>query len=203
MKYHRLFFSILFALCISCNNNKEKSGGNIGKIKDNYLNDASTNNTNSGNPSASKWTPEDVAAFSKECRTNFLKENIDEQTINKLCPCIMEKMSAKYATYAELDKNGTSQEGEEIMKQCVADLGLADNGISGNANRWSPEQESDFVRDCKTEAAKNMGTEKAGSYCSCMLQKIEKIYPSYEEANDKIANLTKEQLSKMAADCIK
>ena len=47
---------------------------------------------------------------------------------------------------------------------------------------WSDAQRTQFVKECADAAAAGMGQDKANSYCSCMVQKLEAKYPNYSDA---------------------
>ncbi len=65
---------------------------------------------------------------------------------------------------------------------------------------WSKAEEDRFTSDCERTATKQVGTERATEYCSCMLGKIKKDYNNYAEANTK---LVKDQatMGRLAEEC--
>ncbi len=72
---------------------------------------------------------------------------------------------------------------------------------SDYADGWTRSDENKFVAECSDEAAKNVGETRANQYCDCMLNKIKKMYSSYNEANLKLGRLSKEQIDRLAEDC--
>lgn len=62
---------------------------------------------------------------------------------------------------------------------------------------WSGAERSSFMEECKANA--DMQTDSATRYCSCMLQKIEKLYPDHINAQA----LTTEKATELAVECLK
>lgn len=207
MKKAILLTLLLGLFVIACKNKNDKKEIDISKTKDNFLNNADTEKVNVESKNASSWSSEDAARFNRECQQEFSKENLDNATINKLCPCLLSKMSAKYTDYNDLDKNGADEVIERNAKQCIEDLGIATNNNNGstnnNGNGWTQAQRSEFVRDCKSEAIKNVGAQRAQVYCECMQQKIENLFSTYAEANTELTKLTQAQIQELASDCNK
>jgi hypothetical protein len=73
----------------------------------------------------------------------------------------------------------------------------ADNKTKGN--KWTNEDQVNFMNDCITEAAKGMKGDSAQIYCACMLTKAQAAYPEFEDVSKK---MTVNQIDKWAADCL-
>jgi len=67
------------------------------------------------------------------------------------------------------------------------------------AKGWSDKDKTDFTTNCVKGATAGMGEDKAKSYCSCMLDKIEVKYPTATDAG----NLDMNSMTEMAKDCLK
>jgi hypothetical protein len=64
---------------------------------------------------------------------------------------------------------------------------------------WNETSRKTFIDKCVEGSTKNMGADKANSYCSCMLEKIQAKYP----VADSSANMTMAQMMDLAKDCLK
>lgn len=118
---------------------------------------------------------------------------------------MLRKLTTKYP-----DKNDAARinmESPEI-KTMISDCGgvaTQNSSTSSSSQGWTRKQELDFVNSCVREAKKaGMKDElDAQSYCDCMQYKIEKLYPSYAEANRLTeADLKKPSMQKMIDDCL-
>lgn len=190
----------------SCNNKAKKDSNNGPLEKDDYLDGKKTGNDDNGDSkNTGSWTAADKEKFNGDCRSTLEKEGVTGDVIEKMCPCLLDKFSAKYSSASDMDKNSSSAEGEQMAKQCAADLGLGNDNNSGNqaAGGWSSADEQKFLDECKGTAVPNVGAARAGQYCGCMLDKLKSMYSSYDEANEKLKNITEAQLNALAADCNK
>jgi hypothetical protein len=66
-------------------------------------------------------------------------------------------------------------------------------------NKWSNEDQVNFMDDCITEATKNMKEDSAQVYCACMLTKAQAAYPEFDDVSKK---MTVNQVNQWAADCM-
>lgn len=64
---------------------------------------------------------------------------------------------------------------------------------------WSSADRTAFIRECTDAATDDMGASQASSYCTCMEEKLEKMYPTANDAN----NMTEEDMKALAPDCLK
>jgi hypothetical protein len=207
MKKNFILLLVVGLFTISCNNNKGKfPADNKSKEADDYRNgqkgdeENATNNSNTGS-----WASDDIRKFNAECRKSLEAENVTEDVMSKVCPCLLEKFQAKYSNVDEMDKKSSEAEGEAAAKECMA-------GITPNANNegnitdndgstWSVNDENKFMKDCEGTATQSVGAARANVYCDCMLQKVKKLFSNYIEADRGLLKLPEGQVNKMASDC--
>ena len=72
--------------------------------------------------------------------------------------------------------------------------------FSSCKNAWTQEDKDTFMGGCINGARKDMSIEKAQSYCSCMLQKLQKRFP---DAGDMKYVKSDTAVYSMARDCMK
>lgn len=72
--------------------------------------------------------------------------------------------------------------------------------FSSCQHSWTQKDKDEFINSCTNSAAKSMTETKARSYCSCMLQKVQKRYPN--PGDTKYIKQDK-ALYSMANDCLK
>jgi hypothetical protein len=64
---------------------------------------------------------------------------------------------------------------------------------------WDEGNRSAFISKCIEGTKAQMTDDKAKSYCSCMLDKLEARYP----VADSTSNMTMTQMSELAKDCVR
>ncbi len=197
-----LVFLMAFAFfVVSCNNNKNGKNQNTNnRDKDDYgKNDNRNTDDNNSNKDdfnqKNNWSSSDIRSFNEQCLTTV---NNNEEAARTFCPCLLEKFQAKYASLAEMDRNGTEEEGKRAGEECMALLkGNADNNT---VNNWSRSDENQWMRACTTPLIESLGEQKATNYCSCVLDRMKEMYSSYQEATTKGTEETGTELGKK---CIK
>lgn len=174
---------------ISCNNNKNGKNQNTNnRDKDDYGKNDDRNNDNTGNTG---WAENDKTTFLKECIASF--DESQGALANKICPCVLEKMEKEYTSYNEANTKGGEAAGNRLALQCKDEIvGNSDNTVSN----WSRSDENQWMRDCTTPLIESLGEEKAGNYCSCIMDKMKEMYSSYQEANSKGTSETGVELGK-------
>ena len=206
-----LIFLMAFSLFTACNNDK---GANEKKAdyreKDDYgsneeqSDDKSRKDEDSENSdytSNDSWSERDISKFNVECMSGF-GEN--QEMGKKICPCALEKFQKKYASYSEVETKSSEAEGKRIGAQCKEELDITDNNNSNEdvdddksnyAVRGWPQVERDgFMTNCEKNAIKaGQSRLVAQSYCECMLDKMETLYPDINDA----AKLTESQLDRV------
>ena len=68
-------------------------------------------------------------------------------------------------------------------------------GTSGGG--WSNADREAFLKTCSEKAAESIGQDKAMDYCSCMGEKLEKMYPNPNDAG----RMTATDMQKVAEEC--
>jgi hypothetical protein len=66
--------------------------------------------------------------------------------------------------------------------------------------KWTEKNKTDFVSGCMSRQVKEMGIEKARTYCSCLIEKVVQKYPN---ANDARYIQYDSSISRLAKDCLK
>lgn len=65
-------------------------------------------------------------------------------------------------------------------------------------SEWNEEEKSAFITNCKAGAEQSMSSEMADDYCTCMLDKVMKAYPTPNDA----LQLSMEQAMEWAQECL-
>lgn len=73
------------------------------------------------------------------------------------------------------------------------------NYRKSSSKGWSSAEKNTFMSTCVDGAKSSMGQSKATSYCNCMMDKIEEIYP---DAND-AEKMDQQKMMEMAQDCLR
>ncbi len=128
-----------------------------------------------------EWSASDVRSFNSQCLQSV---DGDEELANKLCPCALEKFQKKYSSLADMDKNSSEAEGKRIGEECVGAIkGTNTNQGNNAASNWPESEKNSFLSNCEAKAVSG-GTSRAvaQSYCQCMLDKLEAVYPDMNDA---------------------
>lgn len=94
-------------------------------------------------------------------------------------------------------KKKTTTEDDEEDKPVVKKDDPAKDDVDYTAG-WSKTDKAQFLNECVPEAAKKIGNPQANTYCSCYLEKLEKKYTSYSDANGK---LKEPEITNIANEC--
>ncbi len=179
----------------SCNNNKKGNDENKNnREKDDYSKNENGNKDDNKDDfkTTSNWSAADISSFNAQCLTTV---NNNEEVAKDFCPCLLEKFQAKYSSLAEMDRNGTEEEGKKAGEECMTAIkGIDDN--SHTASSWSVSDESQWMKACTTPLIKSLGEERATNYCSCVMDRLKELYSSYDEANTKGTKQMGEELGK-------
>lgn len=184
-----LFFLAASLIAFSCNNNKEKSSGKKGE-KDNYLNGKEGDNEDSedsDNDNSSQWSSGDIRKFNSECAKGMENEGIGQDLIDKICPCVLEKVSNRWSSFAKADETGNTSAIAKMTEDCVSELGLgnknnANTGDDDNSGSWSASDERLWMSQCRQETQQlDAGTQT--SYCSCVLEKLKGKFSGMDDLN--------------------
>lgn len=197
----RLLLLLMAAgLLISCKDKAKTDTGTTNHEKDDYLGSEtkeketreetkSTDFTSSSN----SWTAADLQKLEDQCADSFKDQ---PETGKVICPCLIEKFTKLYSSYAEMDRKTSYEEGKKLGQQCRAEVeGNTNTNISAAAG-WPQSERDGFISSCVTNAMKQ-GRSRAvsQSYCDCMLDKMESLYPDINEA----AKLTDAQVDRIIA----
>jgi hypothetical protein len=90
------------------------------------------------------------------------------------------------------------------MKQLLiilmaASLAVGCKGKKAASSGWPQADKDAFTDNCVKGATAGMGEDKAKSYCSCMLGKVEAKYSKPQDAG----SLDMNTMTEMAKDCLK
>lgn len=142
------------------------------------------------------WPSSERADFIREC-IKTAKVNMGEDSARSYCYCMQEKVEKKYPTIEAAGKitsaDMQSPGWQKDIKDCIASSGT-----------WPTIERKAFITECvKSATAGGLTEDKAKSYCSCMLFKIEKKFPNAADAG----SITEETLQtpefkKMLKDCL-
>jgi hypothetical protein len=197
----------------ACNNNKAKGKGglfgglggnnketNNDRNKDDYNNNKDDKNKDNNNGGGG-WSNSDRNAFLQECKTQIAGQ---AGVPGDLCSCVLGKLEKEFTDLNDLNARGTEEEGRKLSQQCIngnkEDNGNGGGGIGGGGNGggngggsgWTKEDEKKWNDVCIT------GNPQTDKLCPCVLEKLEKKYPTFEEANTKG---TREEGQKLGKEC--
>ncbi|MCX6316166.1 MAG: hypothetical protein NTW29_02670 [Bacteroidetes bacterium] len=186
----RLFIMLTaISLLTACNNNKPKADTGI-KEKDDYLGSDSKDKGDKEDKEDSKntgysesaWSASDIKKLEDQCAETF-KDRPEEGA--KMCPCLIEKFSKLYSSYAEMDRKTSFEEGKRLGNECRKELGGNSGEVSNTGSNWPQSEKDGFISSCVGSAMKK-GKSRAvsQSYCDCMLNRIESLYPDYKQASN-------------------
>jgi len=203
MRKFLLLFLAAGLITFSCNNNKEKSSGKKGE-KDNYLNGKEGDNgdsEDSDNGNSSQWSSGDIRKFNSECAKGMENEGIGQDLIDKICPCVLEKVSNRWSSFAKADETGNTSAIAKMTEDCVSELGLGNNSNTNNSGGgWSSADIRKFQRECKEQlAGEGLDENTAAAVCDCLLGKVQRRYADYAEMDADNSEAGK----KMVEDCVK
>lgn len=178
-------FALLLSLTLlaSCKESKtEREKGYDRKERDDYRNDDKDKSSeNASYTDSEDWSSGDVRKFNKECLSDIAKNN--EEFADKFCPCLLNKMQAKFSSYSEMDTKGTEAEGKRLAEDCIESLGLGKNNSKSSSSNWTSADVDLFVNSCVNSAVdRGMKRTQAENYCNCMQEKIEEMYPDTRDA---------------------
>jgi hypothetical protein len=139
-----------------------------------------------------KWPQEYRNKFLTDCFSTA--KPLGEDSARRYCACMANKLEAKYPDSKEVDKLTEADFEKPELKQLIRDC---------LSMKWPEKDRNTFLASCEKNATPNVGAEKAKSYCSCMLDKIQVKYARAEDA-DKItkADLEKPEWKAMLKACL-
>lgn len=136
---------------------------------------------------AAGWSTEEKTVFFNAC----IKElNWSKDSSTRYCNCMLAKIEKLYPSAKE-SENLTQEKAVELAKACLA-------SEVGSSN-WGAKERTEFSKQCEAVATKNVGADKAKSYCDCMLVKIEKEFPNPAD----VSQMKQETVAKWAEECNK
>jgi hypothetical protein len=112
-----------------------------------------------------------------------------------LSSCLFIACNNDHATNNRDKDNGYNNRDEKNNKDDEYDN--SDNKKNNNT-RWSTAEEDKFFNDCQKGAPGNMDAHTVNQFCSCVLEKNEEIYATYNDAM-KEGNETK--LASLSGEC--
>lgn len=86
-------------------------------------NDEVVGNTDNNN-TVHNWSSSDEYQWMNVCATPVLVEKMGEQRATSYCSCMMDKLKILYSSFQELNSKGTREDGIELGKQCIKELGI-------------------------------------------------------------------------------
>ena len=133
MKKLFILLTTLGILIISCNNNKNEKNQNVNnREKDNYMNGKNDENQNNDDNNKNEWSASDIRKFNTECQKSLENEGVDQTITDKICPCVLKKVSSRYSSFTEADAIGNTSAIEKMTKDCVTELGIGNNNNTNN-----------------------------------------------------------------------
>lgn len=95
---------------------------------------ASCNN----NAKGGGWNAQDKNAWMRDCKNAMG----NDESVSKLCNCMLSKMEKDYANYNDANTRGGEQLGASLRQQCDKELGNNNNN-KGNNNRMDNNNDND------------------------------------------------------------
>ncbi|HEU4901456.1 MAG TPA: hypothetical protein VFT06_01660, partial [Flavisolibacter sp.] len=97
-----------------------------------------------------------------------------------------------------LKEEETSEEDSRTVTHQNADAKAGTKTESTSyASGWPSTEKNMFMSTCVDKAKAGMGETQAKNYCSCMLEKIEEMYPNATDAT----KLDQEKMTTLAKEC--
>jgi hypothetical protein len=202
---HLLVLLLAFSLISSCKNDKNKNvrdRDSDRRERDDYRSaDKEDDNSKSADYKDSEaWSAADVKKFNKDCLSEVANNN--EEFADKFCPCFLDKMQNKFSSYSEMELKSTEAQGKTAAEDCIETLGLSKSNVNTNENsggNWSSSDQKEFVSTCVSSAVDGgMQRNVAQNYCSCMLGKLEQLYPDSKDA----VGMDNTEMERLAKKCL-
>ena len=132
MKKFLILFLSVGILATACNNKAKEAKTET--TKDDYRNidnkdkekEDKTTSTDDNGSTGTGWTSADRAQWMKVC-ADPLKESMGEEKATNYCDCVLGKIQQKYPTFDKANTMGTEQEGMDMGKECIKELGYQVN----------------------------------------------------------------------------
>lgn len=139
------------------------------------------------------WTTKDRSEFMVEC-VKAAKDGLSEDSAKYYCYCMQSKIETKYPDVDEAAKitaqDLESPEWKKMVQSCLGGY-------------WTSQQRTTFMADCIGSAKESIGTEKAKSYCECMMFKVQMKYPDFNDTNQLTAEkLQSPEWKKLIKNCL-
>lgn len=135
--------------------------------------------------------------WSKAQENEFMQPCIQGGQTKEICACVLQKFEKKYPKYEDANTKGTAEEGAQWARECMnGNMGNGNdfnkNGGLGMGGGWSKSEENQFMQPCLQGG-------QSQEICSCVLQKLEKKYATFKEADQKG---TSEEGKQLAMECM-
>lgn len=157
------------------------------------------NNSNS----SGSWSQAYRSKFVQDCITKA-SESVGQADATSYCNCMVVKVEAKYPNENLVDASLTSADITTMRVGCAPNTSTQSNQSNQSYNNsgggsWSMTDQREFMANCTPGASTSLGTSGANDYCDCMLKKLMQAYPNSAD----VGNVSKEQMSTLAQDCIR
>lgn len=96
------------------------------------------------------------------------------------------------------DEESAEKDAGAVNSQNDNEKSGKENKTAGFASGWASSEKEMFMGTCVDKAKAGMGETQAKNYCSCMLGKIEEMYPNATDAT----NLDQAKMTTLAKECL-
>lgn len=96
------------------------------------------------------------------------------------------------------DEETQSEESSALSRQTDDTKAGEVSKSTGYSSGWAAKEKETFMSTCVDKAKDGMGETQAKNYCSCMLGKIEEMYPNAADAT----NLDQAKMTTLAKECL-
>ncbi len=93
-----------------------------GKNRDDDDDDNGQNGDDEDDNKGGNWSSADKRSWMKMC-SDPLKEQMGSSKATNYCECVMDKISEKYSSFSKANTQGTEEEGMELGRECIKELG--------------------------------------------------------------------------------
>lgn len=131
-------------------------------------------------PELNGWKQKDRADFISEC-VKAASAGMSLDSAKSYCHCMQDIMEEKYPDVNEAGAITAEEMQSEGWKKLITDC---------LRTYWTTQERADFLSECVAAATPNVGAARAASYCDCMLYKVQKFYPVFQNTTE----LTDEKL---------
>lgn len=138
------------------------------------------------------WSEQERIGFKAECLKSA-GASLSKEKAELYCDCALEYVEYDYPDPQDAADHISQEYLQEVAKTCLTAI---EDDMGGGG--WTNAERTTFMSECEKGAINELGADGAEFYCSCMLGKIEYLYPNAEDAQE----MTIKAMTDLAKDCM-